>query len=147
MDDAQAMDIVECAREALAADPRLLAAYLFGSFARGTASQDSDLDIAVLFAEPIDRRLGGPLDKLRDTVERACKRRCDLIDARAAPADLVHRVLRDGQLLIERDRSARSAFELVRRNEYYDLLPYLRQYRRRGAAATPCGRHGVTSSD
>ncbi|MBA4182146.1 MAG: nucleotidyltransferase domain-containing protein [Anaerolinea sp.] len=134
MEDAQALDVVDCAREALAADPRVLAAYLFGSFARGTASLDSDLDIAILFAEPIDGRLGGPLDKLRDTVERACKRRCDLIDARAAPADLVHRVLRDGQLLIERDRSARIAFEVARRNEYYDLLPYLRQYRRRGAA-------------
>lgn len=128
------VDVIERAREALAAEPLVLAAYLFGSFVRGTASKDSDLDIAVLFAEPIDARLGGPLYQLQDAVERACRRRCDLIDARAAPADLVHRVLRDGQLLIERDRSARSAFEVARRNEYFDLLPYLRQYRRRGAA-------------
>ena len=122
------------AREALAADPRLLAAYLFGSFGRGTASKESDLDIAVLFAERVDGRLGGPLDELRDAVERACGRRCDLIDARAAPADLVHRVLRDGELLVERDRSARIAFEVARRNEYFDLLPYLQQYRRWGTA-------------
>jgi predicted nucleotidyltransferase len=128
------VDVIERAREALAGDPRLLAAYLFGSFARGTASGASDLDIAVLFPETIDGRLGGPLDRLRDRVERACMRRCDLIDARAAPADLVHRVLRDGQLLIERDRLARSVFEVARRNEYYDLLPYLSEYRRRGAA-------------
>ncbi len=126
--------LIELAREALAADPRVLVAYLFGSFARGTARPDSDLDIAVLFAERIDARLGGPLDELRDAVERACSRPCDLIDARAAPADLVHRVLRDGQLLVERDRSVRIAFEIARRNEYFDLLPYLRQYRRRGLA-------------
>ena len=124
--------LIELAREALAADARVLVAYLFGSFARGTAAEKSDLDIAVLFAERIDARLGGPLDELRDAVERACGRRCDLIDGRAAPADLVHRVLRDGQLLVERDRSARIAFEVARRNEYFDLLPYLRQYRRRG---------------
>ena len=134
MEGQPALNAVECAREALAAEPRLLAAYLFGSFARGTASRDSDIDVAVLFPGPIDGRLGGPLDQLRDSVERACKRRCDLIDARAAPADLVHRVLRDGQLLIERDPSARIAFEVARRNEYYDLLPYLSEYRRRGAA-------------
>jgi predicted nucleotidyltransferase len=79
-------DVIERARDALAADPRVLAAYLFGSFVRGTASKESDLDIAVLFAEPIDARLGGPLDQLRDAVERACRRHCDLIDARAAPA-------------------------------------------------------------
>ncbi|MFN0148307.1 MAG: type VII toxin-antitoxin system MntA family adenylyltransferase antitoxin [Dehalococcoidia bacterium] len=124
--------LIERAREALEADPRVLVAYLFGSFARRTASKDSDLDIAVLFAERIDARLGGPLDELRDAVERACRRPCDLIDGRAAPADLVHRVLRDGQLLVERDRSARVAFEVARRNEYFDLLPYLQQYRRRG---------------
>ena len=134
MDGANAALLIECAREAVSADPRVLIAYLFGSFARGTALDDSDLDIAVLFQEPIDARLGGPLDKLRDAVERASGRRCDLIDGRAASADLVHRILRDSQLLVERDRSARIAFEVAKRNEYFDLLPYLRQYRRRGAA-------------
>ena len=131
--DASPPDLIELARQALAGDERVLVAYLFGSFARGTASTNSDLDIAVLFRGPIDARLGGPLDQLRDAVERACGRRCDLVDARAAPADLVHRILRDGQLLIERDRPARCAFEVAKRNEYFDLLPYLRQYRRRVA--------------
>ncbi len=134
MDLEQAANLVARAREAIAADPRVLTAYVFGSFARATARNDSDMDIAVLFAERIDPRLGGPLDELRDAVERATGRRCDLIDGRAAPADLVHRILRDGELLVDRDRSARIAFELARRNEYFDLLPYLREYRRRGAA-------------
>ena len=122
--------IVERAREALAADPRVLVAYLFGSFTRGTTRTKSDIDIMVLFEQKVDARLGGPLDELRDAVERATRRQCDLIDGRAAPADLVHRVLRDGILLVERDRSARIAFEVARRNEYFDLLPILRQYRR-----------------
>ena len=134
MADQQATAVIELARASLAGDSRLLAAYLFGSRARGTASSESDLDIAVLFSEPIDHRLGGPLDQLRDAVERACGRRCDLIDLRTAPADLVHRVLRDSQLLLDRNPSARSAIEVLRRNEYFDLLPYLRQYRRGGAA-------------
>lgn len=125
---------IAAARTALEADPRVLTAYLFGSFARGTAGARSDLDIAVLFAERIDARLGGPLDQLRDAVERATGRPCDLLDARAATPDLVHRILRDGQLLVERDRSARIAFEVARRNEYFDVLPYLREYRRHGAA-------------
>ncbi|KAA0238658.1 MAG: nucleotidyltransferase domain-containing protein [Dehalococcoidia bacterium] len=127
-------DLIEPAREALDAEPSLVAAYLFGSFARGTPSAESDLDIAVLFPGKADPRLGGALDSLRDAVERACSRPCDLIDARAASADLFHRVLRDGRLLVDRDPSARIAFEVARRNEYFDLLPYLRQYRRHGAA-------------
>lgn len=123
-------EIIARLERVLGADVRVLTAYLFGSFARGTARRDSDVDVAVLFAERIDPRLGGPLDELRDAIERACHRPCDLIDARAAPADLVHRVLRDGILVAERDRSARIAFEVARRNEYFDLLPYLQEYRR-----------------
>jgi uncharacterized protein len=121
--------ILDCVRAVLAGDDRVLAAYLYGSLARRTARSDSDIDIAVLFTDRIDSRLGGPLDELRDAIERVCHRPCDIIDARAAPADLVHRILRDGILLLERSRSARIAFEVERRNEYFDLLPYLREYR------------------
>jgi len=47
-----------------------------------------------------------------------------------APVDLVHRVLRDGILLLDRDPSGRIRFEVRARNEYFDLLPHLRRYRR-----------------
>ena len=47
-----------------------------------------------------------------------------------APVDLVHRILRDGRLVFEGDHGARVAFEVKARNEYFDLLPYLREYRR-----------------
>jgi uncharacterized protein len=133
MDPHERSAVIDCARTALEGDPRILTAYLFGSFARGTATKDSDIDIGVLFAERIPPAIDGPLAQLRDAVERACHRPCDIIDMRAAPADLVHRVLRDGELLIERDSSARCEFEVARRNEYFDLLPYLLEYRRMAA--------------
>jgi hypothetical protein len=47
----------------------------------------------------------------------------------AAP-DLLHRVLRDGEILLDRDPSFRIQFEVRTRNEYFDLLPILRRYRR-----------------
>jgi hypothetical protein len=40
-----------------------------------------------------------------------------------APADLVHRVLRDGRIVFDRDPPARIRFEVRRRNEYFDLAP------------------------
>ena len=52
---------------ALAAEPRVVAARLFGGVARGTATKDSDFDIAVLFSEPVPARLGGPLDRLQES--------------------------------------------------------------------------------
>jgi hypothetical protein len=45
----------------------------------------------------------------------------------------VHRGLRDGCLQLERDASARVRFEVRVRNEYFDLKPYLDEYRRAGA--------------
>jgi hypothetical protein len=59
----------------------------------------------------------------------------DLIVLNTAPVDLVYRVLRDGILLLQPNPSARIAFEVRARNEYFDLLPFLKRYRRSGDAA------------
>jgi hypothetical protein len=47
-----------------------------------------------------------------------------------APPDLVHRVLRDGVLVLDRDPPLRVHFEVRARNEYFDVKPFLDQYRR-----------------
>ncbi len=69
-----------------------------------------------------------------DNLERALGRRTQVVVLNDAPPDLVHRVLRDGRLVLERDRAARIRFEVRARNEYFDLLPILNRYRRREAA-------------
>lgn len=124
------MDVVAKAEEVLRGDERLVAAYLFGSYAKGTARTDSDVDIAILFSEPTPARLGGASDQLARRLETALDRDVDVVDLSRAPADLVHRVLRDGLLLMDRDRARRIAFEVRRRAEYLDLKPYLDEYRR-----------------
>jgi predicted nucleotidyltransferase len=108
----------------------IAAVYLFGSEARGTARAGSDLDLGVLFDEPPRRALMGPLATLQAALEQALQRKVDLIDLHHAPVDLVHRVMRDGHLVFEGDRARRVAFEVARRNEYFDLLPFLERYRR-----------------
>jgi hypothetical protein len=47
--------------------------------------------------------------------------------------DLVHRILVEGILVHERDRSRRIAFEVRARNEYFDMLPILERYRKRAS--------------
>ncbi|MDX1607086.1 MAG: nucleotidyltransferase domain-containing protein [Candidatus Competibacterales bacterium] len=108
----------------------LICVYLFGSAARGTADRRSDVDIAVLYPEqPPDCLEWLGLD-LALALERLLGRPVDLVVLNRAPVDLIHRVLRDGVLICERDRSARVRFEVQVRNAYFDLLPYLRQYRK-----------------
>ena len=84
------------------------------------------LDLAVARGDSVGgRRLG-----LSGALELYMGRPVDVVVLNRAPVDLVHRVLRDGQLLCDRDPSARIRFEVQARNAYFDLLPYLRQYRR-----------------
>jgi len=112
-------------------DPRgASAVHLFGSFARDEARPGSDVDLAVLFAEEPPRTFAGlPLD-LEADLEKRLGRAVQVVALNGAPADLVHRVLRDGRLLLDRDPSGRIRFEVRRRNEYFDLLPILRRIRR-----------------
>ncbi|MGM0552950.1 MAG: type VII toxin-antitoxin system MntA family adenylyltransferase antitoxin [Pseudomonadota bacterium] len=116
----------------LSAEPGVVCAYLFGSHARGDAGADSDLDLAVLTVDAVGDDLLNPLVRLQMDLEDATGCSVDLIDLHRAGADLIHRVLRDGLLVFESDPERRIAFEVDARNRYFDLLPYLEEYRRAG---------------
>jgi predicted nucleotidyltransferase len=126
------MDLTSRLRAVLERDDHVIAAYLFGSRARGGARAGSDVDIAVLLDPPPAASLSGIPETLRGELGLAAEAEADvdLIVLNNAPPDLVHRVLRDGQLVIDRNRSRRIAFEVRARNEYFDLLPVLEEYRR-----------------
>jgi predicted nucleotidyltransferase len=125
------IEIEQALREVLAGEPPdVVAAYLFGSWARGTAGSHSDVDVGVLYAPAPPPTLAGlPLD-LQDRIERRLRRPAQVVVLNTAPAALVHRVLRDGRLLLDRDRAARIRFEVRARNEYFDLQPIAARYRR-----------------
>lgn len=117
-------------REGLAAVPGVVAVYLFGSVARGQARPSSDVDLGVLYEVTPPATLDGLGLDLATELEAALGRRVDLVVLNRASADLIHRVLRDGILVVERDRRRRIEFEVNSRNEYFDLAPIRAQYRR-----------------
>jgi predicted nucleotidyltransferase len=118
--------------------PDVMAVYLFGSRARETATASSDVDVAVLYAEPPAPSLEGlgPALDIEADLERMLGLPVQVVILNQAPVDLVHRVLRDGKLLIDRDPSRRIRFEVKARNEFFDLQPILARYR----AARPAAR-------
>lgn len=127
-------ELEERLRDALRNAPAdVLCAYLFGSVAREEAGPRSDVDVAVLYAKaPGGGLASGPLD-LEAALERAAGRPVQLVVLNRAPADLAHRVLRDGRLLLDRDRPGRLRFEVAKRNEYFDLAHVRRLYRKHTA--------------
>lgn len=110
----------------------VVCAWLFGSMARGTARPDSDVDVAVLCDRDPPQTLEGSATAMAGDIEAAIGHPVDLVMLNRAPVDLIHRVLRDGVLLLERDRDARVRFEVKARSEYFDLKPHLDRYRRAG---------------
>jgi len=117
------------------AGAEVVCAYLFGSVARGDASVDSDVDVAVLLVRSPEGWLTDLRFDLEGQIERKTGLPAQVVVLNDAPPDLVHRVLRDGRLLVDRDPSARIRFEVRARNEYFDLLPTLELYRRAGSPA------------
>ena len=123
-------------KEALVlADDQLIAAYLFGSVARGTDSPRSDVDLGILLRTAPAGMLDDLQFELEGDLERTLGRRTQVVVLNNAPPDLVHRIMRDGRILVDRDPAARIRFEVRARNEYFDLLPILNRYRRREAAS------------
>lgn len=107
----------------------MAALYLFGSQARGTAGRTSDVDLGVLFDVAPQQTIDAyPVD-LIDALTSVFGPHVDVVVLDHASPDLVHRVLRDGRLLVNRNPSRRVAFEVQKRNEYFDIQPFLRRYR------------------
>ena len=131
-------DAVVAALEAFFAGPPAgtAAVYLFGSVARGDSTPGSDVDLAILFEQDPPRTLEGLHLDLGDALQAALGRPVDLVVLNHATPDLVHRVLRDGILVCERNPSARVRFEVRLRNEYFDMEPVRRLYRRARTAGT-----------
>jgi predicted nucleotidyltransferase len=114
----------------------VVAVYLFGSLARGTASPKSDVDLGLLLRRPPASTLEGRMLDYEAELERTIGRPVQAVVLNDAPPDLAYRVLRDGLVLLERDRAARLRFEVRTRNLYFDLLPVLTRYRRRALERT-----------
>ena len=117
----------------LAALPEeITSVYLFGSFARGTQGEASDVDLAFWRRSKSAPTLAEQPYASAAALERALGREVDLVELNRAPPDLVHEVLRDGQVLLDRDPDFRVRCEIDARAAYLDLLPVLRRYRRGG---------------
>ena len=88
--------------------PNLLAIYIHGSRAQGQASQDSDLDLALLASNEL------PARQLWETAQQLASRlgmEVDLLDLRQASTVMQMQVIPRGQRLYCQDETACGAFE------------------------------------
>ncbi len=97
------MNVERVVAHLLAGLPDLMAVYVFGSQATGEAHADSDLDLAVLAAGPVDPLLLWQLSgELADVVGVPV----DLLDLRAASTVMQYQVITTGRRLWNKDSQA-----------------------------------------
>ena len=99
-------------------EDNVLLIFLFGSFARGCARPDSDVDVGVLFREVPDWEA---LMEMRDAVAGHIGRDVDLVVLNDAGPVIAMQVLQTG-IPVKKDEEALSAFYVRTLNEYEDLM-------------------------
>lgn len=106
---------------ALANHPEIQLAFLFGSVARGDAEHDSDVDVAVQAASPMNAE---EKMKLIDVLAAATGRPVDLIDLRTAGEPLLGQILKHGLMI---RGSATDKARLMQQHVYAmeDFMPYV----------------------
>ncbi|MBS1792302.1 MAG: nucleotidyltransferase family protein [Acidobacteria bacterium] len=78
---------------------------LFGSFARGEANEDSDIDLLVRFSKPIGWAFYG----IAEDLEKALGRKVDLATENMIGKRLRESVFRDLQVIYEKTEQCRTA--------------------------------------
>jgi predicted nucleotidyltransferase len=117
--------LIERLRPMLAGEPRIAAAWLFGSAARGELRQDSDIDVGVVFVCGMSARERE--DVLVDLASRlesvTAPRPLDLVALEDQGHVFVHRALQDGKRIVVNDEERRVDFESDALVWYLDFKP------------------------
>ena len=120
--------VADVLRNVLSRHDEIVAVYLFGSFARGDARTDSDIDIGILLSDDRDDSGLYPVQIARE-LKNACKTKQD-IDVRIinkGALRFLHQVLK-GKLLFCRDERKRIEFETSVISRYLDFKPIFSEY-------------------
>lgn len=120
--------IIKILKTTLQKEKEVLFCYLFGSFANQNSILKSDIDIAVYLdkekcSDFFEKRL-----ELISQTSKALKKETDVIILNTASPFLKYVILKEGKLILEKNKEQRINFELKTINEYFDFKPILEKY-------------------
>lgn len=109
--------------------PAIIAAYLFGSQAKGTARRKSDIDVAILLEDQAIETF----DRLAFIVdaETITGNQVDIVVLNTASEILKYQVRKHGFLFFDKNPAARKAFEIKSRKYFEDFLFLHKKYTNR----------------
>lgn len=121
----------------------IIAVYIYGSFASGTAGSHSDLDIALLRTSHKDRKENVEAKvRYQRELSDLLKRPVDIVFLRESGEILSYNILKNGRLVIEKDKTLHRSFTATRLIQCLDFH-FLEQRMQQGmTAAMRRERHG-----
>ncbi len=127
---ADTIERIERLAEHLRRDGLVVAAYLFGSFARGNQGPLSDVDLALLLDPAAGREDLGrlTLEYVAEITRRLGTDEVSLVVLNDAPLTVRHEVVRTGRVLVDNDPQSRLSFEARTEDLYMDFEPMLAAY-------------------
>lgn len=112
--------ITEKLKKYFIARDEIKAAYIFGSYAKGMASNMSDVDIALLYDEKFLMKIY--LLDIMNQLSSLLGKDTDVVILNHATSLVSHQVRKHGELILDRDPSFRKQFEIKQRKFYEDYL-------------------------
>lgn len=103
-------------------------AFLFGSVVKRDSFRDIDIAVYLRPDYPPAKYLDLRLD-LQLKLQQTLKKEVDLIILNQAPPLLRYKILKNGILIIEKDRTSYRDFFVRTINEYFDFFPVFNLYR------------------
>jgi predicted nucleotidyltransferase len=120
-------EVIEALKRVFEGDEKVVAAYLFGSKARGSDIEGGDFDIAVLLSSTPENLLDYYLHLL-NRLSEILGDRVDLIILNTAPPLLKHQVIKWGKTIYTRSERSRILFEASAQCEYLDFKRAMERY-------------------
>jgi predicted nucleotidyltransferase len=110
----------------------IIALYIFGSRASGTHGPLSDIDIAVLLMQGLEKDLytKKELDYLNETNEILHTDEVSFVVLNTAPLTIQYGIIIDAKVLYSKDEETRLFFEEIVVDKYMDFKPVLDAYDR-----------------
>jgi len=107
----------------------ILFGYLFGSMAFGRTNFESDIDLAFYLEEKEVKDFFKKRLFLIEKIQSFLKKRVEVIilnEVRSVFFKFV--IIKEGEIILERDHAQRIDFELKTMQEYYDFRPFIKEY-------------------
>jgi len=109
--------------------PEVVAVYLYGSFAKRQAREESDIDLGVIVEEVKENQpFEIPQVVFAQELSQILDREVEVQNLSSSDLEFVHRVLSEGKMIFCQDDKKRISFETGIINKYFDLKPMLEEY-------------------